>query len=81
MTFLWATVIPPKGMACDLRREDGPAGQDPVGVGAFIATSRGGYAVKIVGDMEISSRIITKKVRRSQWGARCLHQGAREPTS
>ncbi len=81
MTFLWVTVIPPKSMACVLRREDGPAGQDPVGVGAFIATSRGGYAVKIVGDMEISRRMITKKVRRSQWGAGCLHQGAWESAS
>jgi hypothetical protein len=46
MTFWWATVIPPKGMACDPRREYGPARQDPVGVGAFIETS-GGYAIKI----------------------------------
>jgi hypothetical protein len=36
MTFLWATVIPPKGMACDQRREYGQA----VGVGASIETSR-----------------------------------------
>jgi len=78
MTFWWATVIPPKGMTCDLRREDWPAGQDPVGVGAFIETS-GGYAIKIVGDMEISRRIVAKKVWRSHWGARCSQQG--EPAS
>ena len=42
-----------EGMACDQRREDEPAGQDSVGVGAFIETSREGYAVKIVSDMEV----------------------------
>lgn len=44
MTFLWATVIPPKGMACDRRREYRPAGQDSVGAGAFIETSREGLS-------------------------------------
>jgi len=80
MTFSWATVIPPK--ACDLRREDGPAAQDPVGVGALYRDRPRGYAIKIAGDMESSGRIITKKVRRSQWGrSRCLQQGAWAPAS
>lgn len=75
MTFLWATVIPPKGMPCDLRREDGSAGQDPVGVGAVIATSGGGYAVKIVGDMKILCRIVTKKYGGHSGGGRLSQRG------
>ena len=61
MTFLWATVIPPKGMACDLRPEYGQVGQDPVGEAPLSRQAAGGYAVKIVGDMEIFRRIVTKK--------------------
>ena len=50
MTFLWATVIPPKGMACDQSAEDGQVGSDPVEAGAILKTSGG-----LRGEMEIFS--------------------------